>query len=110
MEPALRRGDLEGVGGGSRICGLRLHAQLISTSAAVRMNETCVPINDTGSGGAVWRLCSELLGASVLQDASWTGTRFGRDGIFRQASRFDLVIHVAQRLDGKTCNAKRPGY
>ncbi len=39
MEPALRRGDRDGVGGGSRMLGLRLHAQLISTSAAVRMNE-----------------------------------------------------------------------
>ena len=54
MEPALRRGDLEGVGGGSRM--LRLHAQLISASAAVRMNEIEVKLNDAGLGGTVWLL------------------------------------------------------
>ena len=62
MEPALRRGDRDGVGGGSRM--LRLHAQLISASAAVRMNEIEVKMNDAGLGGTVWRsfFLSERLG------------------------------------------------
>ena len=69
MEPALRRGDREGVGGGSRM--LRLHAQLISASAAVRMNVNKCSINDAGSGGAVWCVFDfELRLASVLQTAS----------------------------------------
>ena len=54
MEPARRRGDRDGVGGGSRM--LCLYAQLISASAAVRMNEIEVKMNDAGLGGTVWLL------------------------------------------------------
>ena len=56
MEPALRRGDREGVGGGSRM--LRLHAQLISASAAVRMNDITPEIERCRLGGTV---CAFLL-------------------------------------------------
>ena len=59
MEPALRRGDREGVGGGSRM--LRLHAQLISASAAGRMNVSKCSINDVGSGGTVQRVLAAFL-------------------------------------------------
>ena len=59
MEPALRRGDRDGVGGGSRIVlivGLCLHAQFMSASAAARMNEIELKLNDAGLGGTVWLL------------------------------------------------------
>ena len=62
MEPARRRGDREGVGGGSRM--LRLYAHLIRAGTAVRMNEIKLKLNDAGSGGTVcllFGLSSELL-------------------------------------------------
>ena len=70
MEPALRRGDREGVGGGSRM--LRLHAQLIRASAAARMNESLLqsPFQaQEAPFGCL--LCLGAACASVLQDASF---------------------------------------
>ena len=68
MEPALRRGDLEGVGGGSRM--LRLHAQLISASAAVRMNEIGIEIERCRLRRHRWRSGCGALGLVSLQAAS----------------------------------------
>ena len=76
MEPARRRGDREGVGGGSRM--LRLHAQLISASAVVRMNVSKCSINDAATGGTVWLPFD--LGALALVSYRTLAirTRFGR--------------------------------
>ena len=99
MDPALRRGDREGVGGGSRM--LRLHAQLISASAAARMNVSKCLINDAGLGGTVWLPFvprSELALVSYKTLAS--GTRFcGLDLRYAtlELKRAYLVLYVAHQ-------------
>ncbi len=82
MEPALRRGDRDGVGGGSRIVfvlsAVCPHAHFMSASAAARMNEIELEIERCRLRRHVWHLfgsTSELL-VSYLPLANDQGTRF----------------------------------
>ena len=103
MEPALRRGDRDGVGGGSRM--LRLHAQLISASVAARMSEIELEIDRYGLRrhrlAAFW---FELRAASVLPPLA-RRTRLGRARVV-PGKRGAYTIHVAQERaqerDGNT--------